>query len=112
MRYKLNVNELDAITRFIREYDWQPIIDGNKILARYIYDTAKQLYGKLKQNIEREKEMHLSIEFSELEMLTIAILAQREHENQFIQSTINKIIMEIPFEITSILKPMNQFVIQ
>ena len=110
-KYKLNLQEIHAVMLFLRDYDWKPVLDGDKVVAKYIYNTASQLYNILKKRglrlVESKNDKRVNIALSELEILTIAILAKVEHENHFVKYAINKIIMDMPIEIINVLEKAN-----
>jgi len=110
IRYSLSFVELGGLLLFLRDYEWKPMISRNRILARYIYDTCKQLYERIEKTglqliAEKQMEKSTEVDLTELEVLTIAIMSKRMHSNPNVKYSVNKIIMDLPPEIRNYLEP-------
>jgi len=108
--YKLTFHELRCLMLFLRDYEWEKILKkDNLVLDKYIYDTCSCLYQTLEKRclqLLASKQINRSVKqsFSELELLSISILAKFPHERNEINSVINKILLELPIEVINVLK--------
>lgn len=109
--YKLDFYELQSLMLFLRDFDWDSLISGNPIIAKFTYDTCKILYENLKKRglrllTKKRTNKPIKIGFSDLEMLSISILAKFPHESPHINMVINKLLLELPIEVINILNPI------
>lgn len=107
---KLDFYELQSLMLFLRDFDWEVLNKGNRVVAKFTYDTCKALYESLKKRglrmlTYKKTGKPVKIEFSDLEMLCFSILAKYPHESSHINMVMNKLLLELPIEIINVLNP-------
>lgn len=110
--YKLSFDEMRSLMLFLRDYDWSKSLHENPVLTKYIYDTCRLMYANLEKRglrIIANKRMEKSIvlSFSDLELLSISIMAKFPHENPHISMVINKLMLDLPIDIINLLSKQN-----
>lgn len=108
--FKLDFYEMQSLMLFLRDFEWNVLKSGNPIVAKYAYDTCRLLYENLKKRGLRmlsikKTNKPVRIELSELEMLSLSILAKYPHESSHINMVINKLLLELPIEVINVLNP-------
>lgn len=109
--YKLDFYELQSLMLFLRDFDWDLLKSGSQVVTKFTYDTCKILYENLKKRglrllaIKRTNKP-VKIEFTDLEMLSISILAKFPHDSSHINMVINKLLLELPVEVINVLNPI------
>lgn len=110
--YKLSFEEMRSLMLFLRDVDWDVLTKDNMVLAKFIHDTSKNIYEKLEKRglriILDNKRINKPVKFSfsDLEMLSISLLAKHPHENSHINMVINKILLKLPIEVINVLTPI------
>lgn len=108
--FKLDFYEMQSLMLFIRDFDWEMHKPGNQVVAKFTYDTCKTLYENLKKRglrmlTYKKTSKPVKVELSDLEMLSISILAKYPHESSHINMVINKLLLELPIEVINVLNP-------
>jgi hypothetical protein len=99
-----------SLMLFLRDYNWQKLIGENRVLAKFIYDTCRCMYSDLEKRglriIEGKRmEKPVKYSFTDLELLSISLMAKHPHDNAHINMVINKLLLELPIEIINVLNP-------
>lgn len=106
--FKLDFYEMQSLMLFLRDFDWDLLKTSNQIVAKFTYDTCKALYENLKKRGLRMlscKKINRPVKicFSDLEMLSISIMAMYPHDSSHINMVINKLLLKLPIEVINIL---------
>ena len=108
--FKLDFYEMQSLMLFLRDFDWDILKSSNQVIAKFSYDTCKILYEKLKKRglrmlTYKKTNKPVKIDLSDMEMLSISILAKYPHDSSHINMVINKLLLELPIEVINILNP-------
>jgi predicted nucleotide-binding protein (sugar kinase/HSP70/actin superfamily) len=108
--FNLDFYEIQSLMLFLRDFDWNLLKNSNQVVAKFTYDTSKTLYENLKKRGLRmlsykKTNKPVKIGLTDLEMLSISILAKYPHESAHINMVINKLLLELPIEVINILNP-------
>ncbi len=109
--YKLSFNEMGSLMLFLRDVDWDILKNNNQLITKFIYDTCRDMYENLEKRglrilANKRMDKPVKISFSDLEMLSISLLAKYPHGNACISSVVNKVLLELPVEVIHVLNPI------
>jgi hypothetical protein len=99
-----------SLMLFLRDFDWNLFISEDKILAKFIYDTCRSMYVNLEKRglriiANKRMDKPVKITFSDLELLSISLMAKYPHDNAHINMVVSKLLLELSIEIINVLNP-------